>query len=87
LLTVGTVFGVAKYETSWQLNAPRVLGFACWLSDDLHNVEEVAATQNLGVDSGEAPEGVDRVELEELRQRMRKVLGGLVEFLDRSGEL
>lgn len=57
------------------------------VSDTVHGIEEVAATQNLGVDAGEAPEGVDRVELEEVRQSLREALAGLVEFLDRSGEL
>ena len=57
------------------------------MSDTVHGIEEVAANQNFGVDAGESPEGVDRVELEEVRQSMREVLAGLVEFLDRSGEL
>jgi hypothetical protein len=57
------------------------------VSDTVHGIEEVAANQNFGVDAGEAPEGVDRVELEEVRQSLREALAGLVEFLDRSGEL
>jgi hypothetical protein len=50
-------------------------------------IEEVAADQNFGVDAGEAPEGVDRVEVEEARRAMREVLAELVEFLDRGAEL
>lgn len=57
------------------------------ISDTVHGIEEVAANQNFGVEAGESPEGVDRVELEEVRQSMREVLAGLVEFLDRGGEL
>lgn len=57
------------------------------LSDSVHRIEEIAANQNFGVDAGEAPEGVDRVEVEEARKAMREVLAELVEFLDRGGEL
>ena len=53
------------------------------ISDAVHRIEEVAANQNFGIDAGEAPEGLDRVEIDEARQRLREVLAVLVEFLDR----
>jgi len=57
------------------------------VADLVHRIEEIAADQNFGVDAGETPEGVARVELEEVRLSMREVLGGLVEFLDSGPEL
>jgi Uncharacterized protein conserved in bacteria len=59
----------------WEL----VLG----LSDSVHGIEEFAADQNFGVDAGEAPEGVGRIQVEEARRTMRRGLAELVEFLDR----
>ncbi|MGH7490583.1 MAG: hypothetical protein ACREMY_33970, partial [bacterium] len=53
------------------------------LSDAVHAIEEYAANQNFGVDNGVAPEGVDRVKVEEARSELRRVLAELVEFLDR----
>ena len=53
------------------------------ISDAVHRIEEVAANQNFGIDAGEAPEGLDRVQIDEARQRLREVLAVLVEFLDR----
>lgn len=53
------------------------------ISDTVHDIEEVAANVNFGVDSGEAPEGLDRVQIEEARSELREVLAVLVEFLDR----
>lgn len=57
------------------------------LSDDIHGLEEIAANQNLGVDSGTAPEGWSRVELEQARHDVRKVLAELADFLARGAEL
>ena len=57
------------------------------MSDTVHQIEEVAADQNFGVDAGESPEGVDRAEVEEARRAMREVLAELVDFLDRGAEL
>lgn len=49
----------------------------------VHGLEEVAADQNFGVDSGSAPEGFSRVELDDARRAMRGVLAELAEFLER----
>lgn len=57
------------------------------MSDTVHGLEEAAADQNFGVDAGEVPEGVGRVELDEARSGMRTVLADLAEFLDRGAAL
>ena len=62
-------------------------GLVVGMSDAVHALEEVAAEQNFGVDAGVAPEGFDRVHLDEARRAMQNVLAGLVEFLDRAAEL
>lgn len=44
-------------------------------------VEDVAAAQDLAVDSGEAPEGRDRMTLVELQRDLHKVLGEWLEYI------
>ena len=53
------------------------------MSDTVHGLEEAAANQNFGVEAGESPEELGRVELDEARQSMKLVLAGLADFLDR----
>lgn len=51
------------------------------LSDAVHGLEESAAQQNFWVEAGDAPEGTERIELEEARRDMRRVLADLDDFL------
>lgn len=51
------------------------------LSDAVHGLEESAAAQNFWVEAGDAPEGTERIELDEARRELRKVLADLDDFL------
>jgi len=57
------------------------------MSDTVHILEELAADQNFGVDAGEAPDGMGRIDLDGARKELRTVLAGLAAFLDRGAEL
>ncbi len=57
------------------------------MSDAMHALEEVAANQNLAVDAGEAPTGMERIELEQARRDMREVLARLKDLLERGAAL
>jgi ppGpp synthetase/RelA/SpoT-type nucleotidyltranferase len=53
------------------------------VSDVVHGLEEVAADQNFAADAGAAPEGFNRVELNQARLSMRAAMADLMESLDR----
>lgn len=63
------------------------LGVVLSMSDTVHGLEEAAANQNFGVEAGETPEGVGRVELDQARNAMKEVLAELAEFLGSGGAL
>ncbi|HYO46158.1 MAG TPA: RelA/SpoT domain-containing protein [Gemmatimonadota bacterium] len=51
------------------------------VSDQMHALEEAAADQNFAVGSGEAPPGLQLVDLEQARRDTREVLARLRDFL------
>lgn len=50
-------------------------------------IEEMAATQTMAVDSGEAPVGMDRATLREVQAGIHRVLGEWLEYITTSPEL
>ena len=51
------------------------------VSDQVHALEEAAADQNFAVATGDAPPGIERVDLEQARRDTREVLARLRDFL------
>jgi ppGpp synthetase/RelA/SpoT-type nucleotidyltranferase len=51
------------------------------ISDQMHALEEAAADQNVAVEAGDAPAGLQLVDLEQARRDTREVLARLRDFL------
>ncbi|HYO45163.1 MAG TPA: RelA/SpoT domain-containing protein [Gemmatimonadota bacterium] len=57
------------------------------VSDQMHALEEAAADQNLAVEAGDAPPGLEHVDLEQARRDTRDVLAKLRDFLESGATL